>query len=226
MSRPCIVAMGGGGFMMDGRALDDHILSLTEREHPRVCFVPTAGGDSAEKIEQFHAAFADRAETSVLALFWREIEDIDAFLLEQDVIYVAGGNTANMLAIWRVHAVDRALYAAWRAGVVLCGLSAGANCWFEACSTDSFGRGLMPMNDGLGFLGGSFCPHYDGEELRKPSFEEWVRAEALPAGWAADDGVALVFEDSELLEAVSECEDGRAFRVEPDGQWAVPVRRL
>jgi len=218
--------MGGGGFMMDGRALDDHILSLTEKEHPRVCFVPTAGGDATDKIELFHEAFAGRAETSVLSLFWREVQDIDAFLTDQDVIYVGGGNTANMLAIWRVHAVDRALRAAWRSGAILCGLSAGANCWFEACSTDSFGTGLLPMNDGLGFLAGSFCPHYDGEAQREPTFQEWVKAAALPPGWAADDGVALVFDDTELVEAVSEVDGGRAFRVEADGQWRMPVRRL
>ena len=218
--------MGGGGFSMDGRALDDHILSLTEREHPRVCYLPTAAGDAADKVEQFRAAFAGRAETSVLNLFWRDVDDLEGFLAEQDVVYVAGGNTANLLAIWRVHALDRALHAAWRAGVVLCGISAGANCWFQACSTDSFGSALMPMNDGLGFLAGSFCPHYDGEEQREPTFREWVKARALPPGWAADDGVALVFEDTELLEAVAEVDGGRAFRVEADGQWRMPVRRL
>jgi dipeptidase E len=218
--------MGGGGFLMGGGALDDHILSLTEKPRPRVCFLPTAGGDVPDRIQRFHDALSDRAETSVLPLFVPEVEDVGSFLLEQDVIYVGGGNTANMLAIWRVHAVDRALHAAWRRGIILCGLSAGANCWFQASSTDSFGQRLMPMNDGLGFLAGSFCPHYDGEEQREPSFQEWVKAGALPPGWAADDGVALVFEDTEMIEAVTEVDGGRALRVEPDGQWRVPVRRL
>jgi peptidase E len=221
-----IVAMGGGGFMMDGRALDDAIFALTGKRVPRVCYVPTAGGDSAEKIELFHRAFEGRAETSVLSLFWREVQDIGAFLGAQDVIYVSGGNTANMLAIWRLHGVDRALRHAWEAGVVLCGLSAGANCWFEACSTDSFGVELAPLRDGLGFLPGSFCPHYDGEPLRRPTYTRWVADGELPAGWAADDGVGLHFEGAELVEAISERDGGRAFRVDATGETPVEVRRI
>ena len=143
----------------------------------------------------------------------------------QDVIYVGGGNTANMLAIWRLHGVDVVLREAWSRGIVLAGVSAGANCWFEACSTDSFGPDLAPLNDGLGFLAGSFCPHYDGELLRKPTYERWVAEGVLPAGYAADDGVGLVFRGTELTEAVSEVAGGRAFRVEPSGPQALAVRR-
>jgi len=115
---------------------------------------------------------------------------------------------------------------AWSRGIVLAGVSAGANCWFEACSTDSFGPHLAPLNDGLGFLAGSFCPHYDGELLRKPTYERWVAQGVLPAGYAADDGVGLVFRGIEPAEAVSEVADGRAFRVEPSGPRALAVRRL
>ena len=124
MTERHIVAMGGGGFMMDGRGLDDYVLSLTGQVRPRVCFIPTAGGDSAEKVALFHASLGDRAQTAALSLFWREVSDIDGFLLDQDVIYVSGGNTANMLAVWRLHGVDTALRAAWEAGVILCGLRA------------------------------------------------------------------------------------------------------
>ncbi|HEX2586621.1 MAG TPA: peptidase E [Gaiellales bacterium] len=226
MSTRQIVAMGGGGFSMEGRALDDHILGLTGKARPRVCYVPTAAGDSQEKITRFHEALGDRAETAVLGLFWREVSDIDAFLRDQDVIYVGGGNTANMLAVWRLHGVDTALRRAWEAGVILCGLSAGANCWFEGCSTDSFGAGLGPMNDGLGLLPGSFCPHYDGEPLRQPTYTRWVAEGALPPGWAADDGVGLHFVGTELHEAISERDGGRAFRVEAMGETALDVRRI
>ena len=147
MSRPTIVAMGGGGFSMepDNPLLDDYVLDLARgqrgRERPRVCFLATASGDSPAYIAKFYAAFARRAEASHLALFIRTVDDIDAFLLDQDVIYVGGGNTENMLAIWRVHGVDRALGRAWESGVVLTGLSAGSLCWFETGSTDSFGPG-------------------------------------------------------------------------------------
>jgi dipeptidase E len=221
-----IVAMGGGGWSMDGRLLDDHILGLTGKQRPRVCYVPTASGDGPDRIARFHEALGDRAETAVLGLFWREVDDIAGFLCAQDVIYVGGGNTANMLAVWRLHGVDTALRAAWEAGVVLCGLSAGANCWFEACSTDSFGAGLAPLLDGLGFLAGSFCPHYDGEPLRRPTYIHWVAEGGLPPGFAADDGVALCFEGTELTEAISERDGGRAFRVAADGETALEARRL
>jgi dipeptidase E len=224
VSGGCIVAMGG--YAGESRLLDRHMLSLAGRERPRICYLPTAGGDATESIELFHQRFADAAEASVLSLFRRDVEDLAAFLLGQHVICVGGGNTANMLAVWRVHGVDTVLREAWRRGVVLAGPSAGANCWFEACSTDSFGAGLAPLRDGLGFLSGSFCPHYDGEPLRQPSFTGWVAQGALPPGWAADDGVALVFQGTELSEVVSECDGGRAFRVDVDGETPLAVRRL
>lgn len=224
MTRRCIVAVGG--YAGESRLLDGHVLSLTGRDRPRVCYLPTAGGDSTESIELFLQRFADTADVSVLSLFRREVEDLAAFMLDQDVIYVGGGNTANMLAVWRVHGVDAVLREAWLRGVVLCGPSAGANCWFEACSTDSFGAGLAPLLDGLGFLAGSFCPHYDGEPLRQPTFTRWVAEAALPPGWAAEDGVALVFDGPELVEAVSERDGGRAFRVAVDGETPLVVRGL
>ena len=132
------------------------------------------------------------------------------------MIYVGGGNTANMLAIWRLHGVDVVLREAWSRGIVLAGVSAGANCWFEACSTDSFGPDLAPLNDGLGFLAGSFCPHYDGEVLRKPTYERWVAEGVLPAGYRGGRRRRAGVPRHELAEAVSEADGGRAFRVEAE----------
>jgi peptidase E len=218
--------MGGGGFQGETLELVDHILSLTGQERPRICYLPTAGGDQAEAIAAFHERLADRAETSVLTLFHWDCDDAAALLLGQHAIYVGGGNTANMLAIWRMHGIDAILAEAWRRGIVLAGPSAGANCWFQACSTDSFGTTLAPLRDGLGFLEGSFCPHYDGEPERRPTYLRWVAEGELAAGFAADDGVALVFEGTEVAEIVSEREDGRAFRVEAEGERALGVRRL
>ena len=144
--------MGGGGFMMDDPVLDRYLVGLTSTPRPRICFVPTATGDAATAIARFFEAFPARAfEPSVLRLFDREVEDLGAFLGEQDVVYVGGGNTAVMLAAWRVHGLDAALRAAWEAGVVMAGVSAGANCWFEASTTDSFLRDHAdPLHDGLG----------------------------------------------------------------------------
>jgi dipeptidase E len=219
VSRPTIVAMGGGGFSMepDNSLLDDYVLNLARaqrgRERPRVCFLATASGDSPGYIASFYAAFARRAEASHLALFIRTVDDIDSFLLDQDVIYVGGGNTENMLAIWHVHGVDRILGRAWESGVVLTGLSAGSLCWFETGSTDSFG-GLAPLSRGLGFLAGSHSPHYDAEESRRPHYQRLVADGTLPAGYAADDGAALVFHGTVLAEVVASRPDAHGYRVE------------
>jgi dipeptidase E len=225
-----IVAFGGGGFSRGGDPrLDDLVLGLTGRERPRVCFLPTASGDSAEYVVAFYEAFRERAQPSHLELFGVPRADPAGFLLTQDVVYVGGGNTANMLAIWRVHGIDSALREAWERGVVLAGISAGSICWFEWGVTDSFGEELAPLRC-LGFLRGSNCPHYDSEERRRPTFRQLVAAGELPAGVAADDGVALHFDGDELVEAVSARDGAGAFRVERGADGAVetplPVRRL
>ena len=228
--------MGGGGFSMepDNPLLDERVLELARaergRDRPRACFVPTASGDSDGYIASFYTAFAGRAEASHLALFSRTIDDLEAFLLEQDVVYVGGGNTANMLAVWRVHGVDRILARAWEAGVVLAGLSAGSICWFESGTTDSFG-GLAAFSGGLGLLPGSHSPHYDGEPERRPTYQRLIAERTLPGGYAADDGAALVFRGTELVEAVASRPAARGYRVVrgPDGdaiETELPTRYL
>ena len=125
-------------------------------------------GDSDRAIAAFFEAFADRARAELRASVRNPEQPVDR-LADADVIYVSGGNTANALAVWRLHGVDDALRSAWERGAVLGGVSAGANCWFECCVTDSFRSALDPLHDGLGFLPGSFCPHYDGESSGGPS---------------------------------------------------------
>ena len=227
--------MGGNGLEEPyNPLLDDHVLELARRsrgrERPRVCFVPTASGDSQAYVAAFYAAFARRSEASHLSLFGRTIEDLERFVLDQDVIYVGGGNTANMLAVWRVQGLDRILVRAWDAGVVLAGTSAGANCWFERSSTDSFGP-LAALNDGLGLLAGSFSPHYDGEAARRPLFRHLIGHGVLPDGYASDDGAALVFRDRDLVEVVASLPAARGYRVVrgPDGEaieTGLPTRYL
>jgi dipeptidase E len=133
-------------------------------------------------------------------------------LLEQDVIYVGGGNTANMLVIWRRHGVDAILRECWEAGIVLAGISAGAICWFEAAVTDSFGLQLAALNDGLGLLPGSACPHYDSEQLRRPVYQRLV-AEGFPGGYAADEGVGIHFAGTVFSEAVSSRPNAGAYEL-------------
>ena len=212
-----IVAMGGGGFSMEPQnlLLDDYVLALTKRKNPRVCFVPTASGDSAGYIERFHTAFKNRAESSHLPLFNLGKIVPRKLLLKQHVIYVGGGNTANMLAIWRVHGVDKILREAWRRGIILAGVSAGMICWFEAGVTDSFGP-LAPLRDGLGFLPGSACPHYDGEKNRRPSYRKFV-ARGFPAGLAADDGAAVHFIGRKLFRGMSSRPNAKVYSVRKVG---------
>lgn len=232
-----IVAIGGGSFRTDpGNPLDDFLLALTGKERPRVLLVPTAGGDAEPVIEAFRRSFLERHCTaSVLRLFVREHEDLAPIVIEQDLILVGGGNTANQQAIWRVHGADRLLVRAWEQGTVMAGVSAGGLCWFDEGVTDSFHpTALKPIHGLLGILEGSFCPHYDSEENRRPLYQQWVAEGTLAPGWAADDGVGLHFRGTEFAEAVSFRPGAAAWRVAPAGpgrdgtaiETRVPARLL
>jgi peptidase E len=216
--------MGGGGFQMepDNPLLDDMVVALARersgRDRPRICLIPTATADDPEVVASFRRLFEPKAEPSVLGLFARTDDDLVDLLFEQDAVYVTGGNTANLFALWRLHGLDRVLREAWERGVVMAGMSAGAICWFESCTTDSFGPTLRPLDGGLGILPGSLSPHYHGEALRRPLYLRLVGDGTLPAGYAVDDGAALVFRDRELLEVVTSRRDAGAWRVEPDGR--------
>ncbi len=232
-----IVAMGGGGFSMepDNLLLDDFVLSLARRQPARVCFLPTAGGDSPAYVARFYRALAGRCIPTDLTLTDSALprrpartSDLGEFVEQQDVFYVGGGNTAHLLALWRAHGLDGLLRDAWQRGAVLCGVSAGMNCWFAASITDSFG-GLAALEDGLGLLEGSACPHYDSDADRRGEFQRAV-GDGLPAGYAADDGVGLHFVGQGFVEAVSSRRDAKAYRVTlVDGQVSedpLPTRFL
>ena len=206
-----------------------YILELTGRDNPAVCCVATATGDAPESFLRFYETFgAYRCRPSHIRLFgiptpgWRE------HLLAQDVIFVGGGNTANMLAVWRVHGVEEVLREAWERGIVLSGGSAGAICWFERGVSDSFREELDGI-ECLGWLSGSCCPHYDGEAARRPAVERLLR-EGFPAGIAIDDHAAARYSRTELAEVVAAVPDAGAYRVEPaDGgvrETALPVRHV
>ncbi|QOV33798.1 peptidase E [Streptomyces ferrugineus] len=229
---PRLALLGGGFSTEEDGLLDDWLLSHARTPRPRICFLPTASGDAPTYVERFRAAFRTRPSCtpSVLPLFQRDLDDeaLRAFLLAQDVVYVGGGNTANLLAVWRVHGVDRILREAYDRGTLLCGISAGANCWAEASHTDSFGP-LTSLPDGLGLLAGSVCPHYDSEPGRRPSYRSAVRSGALPAGWALDDGTGALFTDGRLTETVTRVPGAQVYRVEGDGgvrERALPCRLL
>ena len=206
------MALGGGGFTEepDNPALDDYVLAASGRERPRVCFLPTAGGDNPSYVVKFYNAFSGgHCDPSHLALFNRTVDDVRALLLAQDVIYVGGGNTVNLLAVWRAQGVDSILREAWGRGVLLTGLCAGSMCWFEGGVTASFGRRLTTLPDGLGLLPGSNCPHY---EARREAYCGALRTGLAP-GVGADDGVALHFVERRLAAVVASRPGRHAFRV-------------
>jgi dipeptidase E len=216
---PQIVALGGGGFSMerDSSLLDDYVLSLTDVERPRVCFLPTASGDADHYVVRFYRRFAASCDASHVSLFRRDqgaggVEDnLASHLLAQDLIYVGGGNVLSMLGAWRAHGLDDVLRRAWRKGIVLCGPSAGSLCWFDEALSAFHGA---PRNvRGLGLLPYSNCVHYDAEPARRAEYHRFV-ARGMRAGFAADDGVALHFRRTRLKRVVSSRAGGRAYRVE------------
>lgn len=204
----------------DNPLLDEFVLSLSGRKLPRVCFLPTASGDSAAYLVKFYRAFSGCARATDLTLFDpsslprrpARSADLTEFIAEQDIVYVGGGNTANLLAMWRAHGLDRILRDAWMSGKIMCGVSAGMLCWFQGGVTDSFG-GAAALEDGLGFIDASACPHYDSESLRRPTYHRLIE-EGFACGYAADDGAALHFQGTELVEVVTSRPTARAFRVE------------
>jgi dipeptidase E len=213
---PTIFAMGGGGFTMEPEnpALDDYVRTLAPAREPRICLLPTAGGDSEDQIRRFHAAFADHlCEPTHVSLFrlGRRPVPLREHLLAQDVIYVGGGSMINLLALWRAHGLDAILREAWQRGIVLAGLSAGSMCWFEHGITKSVGAPTVTA--GLGFLPGSNSVHYDGEPERRPIYLDAIARGAIAPGWGVDDGVGLLFRGTRMVEAVSSRPGRHAYRV-------------
>jgi peptidase E len=218
--------MGGGGFSMEkDLALDRYVLAQARRRNPTVCFMPTASGDSNVYVARFYAAFKKlRCRPTHLTLFHRT-PDLGELLLAQDVIYVGGGNTKSMLAVWREWGVDRLLRRVWRNGTVLAGVSAGAICWFEYGLTDSWADRYRPLTC-LGLLRGTCCPHYDGEAERRPTLRRLVARGAIPQALALDDGAAAHFIGRRLHRIVSSRPNAGAHRVRGDVEIRLPIDRL
>jgi peptidase E len=189
---------------------------LSGRRAPRICVLNTATGDDpAAYLRAYDLFAAIPGRVAHLRLFpMPNTADPEDMLLSQDVIFVGGGSVANMLAVWRVHGLDRIMRTAWQAGIVLSGVSAGAICWFTAGTTDSFGTDLRPFTDGLGLLSPSYCPHYDSEPGRRPLYQSLVASRTLPPGIACDDGAAAHYIDDDLAEIVADRGPARGYRVD------------
>jgi peptidase E len=231
------ILAGSGGFrpsdtgffrFRPGPILDHAIRLAGDPDRPRFAYVGTASGDRDQGVAAFYGAFAGTdVRTSHLELFTMpNVPDIRRFLLEQDVIWVGGGSVANLLAVWRVHGLDEILRECWEQGVVLSGISAGSICWYEGGPTDSFGTDLQVSPPGLGFLPYGSGVHYDSEEQRRPLLHKLVGDGVLPTSHATDDGVALHYEGTELVEAVSDRPGVAAYVVERQADGGVTETRI
>lgn len=190
---------------------------LTGKKRPRICYLPTASGDSAEMITWWNTLGADLGfEPFVQKLFissFEQKQDFHEVLLEMDAIYVGGGNTVNMLAIWREHGIDNILKEALNKGILLGGGSAGGICWFENGLTDSRPKILSPMS-AMGWLQGSFAPHYLGEPGRREYFHRYILEGSLSDGYGCDDHVGLLFQNGNFMHAYGSVPDAKAFYVQ------------
>jgi peptidase E len=218
MPEPQILGMGG----YPDDALLEHALALAPGR--RVLYVPTANREDTGPVVLWYDRLRERGTMTHLNFFPWPPRDLRELTLAHDVILVGGGSTANALAVWRVHGFDEILREAWQQGILLTGWSAGMICWFEHGVTDSFGPQLAAM-DCLGFLPGSACPHYDGEERRRPVYTQLV-ADGLAGGIAADDDVGVHFVGTELREVVTSRAGATAYRVTSSGEQPLEARVL
>lgn len=214
-----IIAMGGGGFSMepDNPLLDLYILDQSVSDQPKVCFVPTASGDAEGYVKRFYAAFHEhRCIPSHLSLYSPPSQDLLDYVLDKDIIYVGGGSTKNLLALWKEWGLDQILTTAWEQGIILAGLSAGSLCWFEEGVTDSNQGGYSSIRC-LGLIPGSHSPHYDdidnGEYTYRPAYRKLIENGRLGGGVAADDGVALHYKGKSLHKVVSSRPNAYAYQV-------------
>lgn len=232
-----VVATGAGIVMMNRKndPTHDYILGLTKKERPRVLFLGTATGDRPDYILSFYTTYhSDRCAPHHLTLFHRDFDDLDAWIKGFDVIHVGGGNTANMLDVWKRQGVDRILREMFadpaNENVVFTGGSAGGICWFEGGTTDSYGPTLQVLPEGLGLLAGSFSPHYDAEDQRRPLYHRALLDGDLPAGHACGNLDSLHFDGTEFVTAISPVDNGLALYVEAkDGQiveTSLPLKKL
>lgn len=207
-----IIPIGGGGFYRDAEnlELEKYVLQQTGADSPRVAFVPTASGEPDHYVSSFYSAFLKLGCRPSVLTFFKRTPDLRSFLLNQDIIYVGGGNTKSLLAIWKDWGMEEILREAWQSGIVLTGVSAGAICWFEQGLTDSFSDGLRPL-DCLGFLPGSCCPHYDGEVQRRPSYHRLLAAGEISAGVAIEDWTGMHFIGAQIHKVVSSKRGARAY---------------
>lgn len=204
----------GGG---TDRAILSYLLKLTGKENPHVCFVPTATGDSVVSITNWYALVEGLPlRPHVMKVFinsYTTKESFEETLMKMDAVIVGGGNTLNMMAIWRSQGIDIALRKAYDAGVLMSGASAGSLCWFEAGTTDSRPKELTKV-DCLGWVKASHCPHYNVEEVRRPLYHKLILSKDLSPGYACDNQSGIYFENETIVRCISSNAKSKSFFVD------------
>ena len=198
-----IIAIGGGGFGRNPnhRKIEKYILELTGKENPSVVFFPTASAENQAYIIQFYKCFTKISCEPSHVTFFQRTPRLDSIINKADVIYVGGGNTKSMLAVWQEWKLDKLLLKAYNNGKILCGVSAGAICWFEQGITDSWASNLNVM-DCLGFLPEMACPHYQEEKDRRPDVHKMLKQGKCGPGWAIDGGAAIHFKNGKYYKSI------------------------
>ncbi len=209
-----IIAIGGGGF---GRSIyntkiDRYILEQTGSQKPNICFIPTASAEDKAYTVNFYAVYSKLNCNPTHINFFQRTPRLDSIINKQDVIFVGGGNTKSMLAVWKEWKLDQLLLKAYKRGAILCGVSAGAICWFKQGITDSWASNLNVM-DCLDFVSECCCPHYDGEADRRPSVHDMIKNDKIESCLAVEDGAALHYRDGKLLTSVSFYKDKKTYIV-------------
>lgn len=192
------------------------IIKLTGKERPKICYLPTASGDSERGIIRWYDLVSDLSVEPYVQRVWissyNQKESFEDVLLGMDAIVVGGGNTLNMIAIWKAQGIDIALKKALEKGIVLAGGSAGSLCWFDNGTTDSRPIELSVV-EGLGFLPFSHCPHYDSEEYRRPLYHKNIENGIFKPGYAMDNNSGIIFKNGEPFKVVSIGEEYNCYFV-------------
>jgi aminopeptidase N len=199
-----IIAIGGGGF---GRSIyntkiDKYIIDQSPKENPNICFIPTASAEDKAYTVNFYAVYSKLNCNPSHINFFQRTPRIDSIINKQDIIFVGGGNTKSMLAVWKEWKLDKLLLKAYNRGAILCGVSAGAICWFKEGVTDSWASNLNII-DCLDFIPGCCCPHYDGEKNRKPSVEKFLIDEKIDSCIAIDDEAAIHYKNGKFYKSIN-----------------------
>jgi len=205
-----IIAIGGGGFTHQiDKSLDQFVIDQSKKIYNKIGFLPTASNDDKKKIDLFYERFENtEAELSHFNLT-SDVNGFSEWILNKDIIYIGGGNTAHMLEIWKNNKLENIFKEAYDNGIILSGVSAGAVCWFEWILTDSLGSGFNPLK-GINLISGSCTPHSSNIE-RINHFEQDIKNDKLPNGIAIDDGVAVVFIDGKPTEVYSARKNHKAY---------------